>query len=353
MKAQEGVFLIFSFTFLFLWIILFFHFSLKKLEFSNSKIGFYFTIFLKIITNLFIYSYYHGANPTELIGGFLFNFDWLLIPILSLLSAVIRRIKYGKKTPLNGNNLIKNNISESNNYQPKETFEIDTEESKTEEIKFDLLAIIRQDKFIYIGTAIIFLLSVFYGIFFGKKEQQTKLSTDNNEKILSRNIQESIFLVDNFPLGFEEISCEEGLNNETIVTTLFNQELENATLVFSKCFSKILENDISLISEVILYPLTQEEIRTFKLPYEGDGLHLYLNKNPEILLIEGYQEFGDFSIGFEMSKIEDEIPIHYQIVSIIKNDFLILLYKISINNNEIVDLKGLISETLENINTFY
>lgn len=354
MKIDEVTFLIFFYALLLVWISLFIYFTFKKLELSDFKIGFYFTIAYKIITNIIGYSYYYGTNSIELTGGFLGNPDWLLIPILAFLSSVIRRIKFGKKIPLpNHEKIKKNTFLESNDYQPDKPIEIDSSEGKIKESKFDFIELIRQDKYIYLGAAIIFLLCILYGVYFGNKDQPNELTTDTSEKNISQNVRVSNIDIDEIPFGFEEISCEEGLNNETIVTALFNEGLENATMVYSKCFSKIEQNDISFISEVILYPLTMEEIRTLKLSYEGTGLDIYLKNNPEVFLIDGYQQFGDFSYGVEMSKIEDEIPIHYQIVSVIKNDFLVILIKAGLNNSEIVDLKGLISETLENINALF
>ena len=97
MDIKELVISTISLLLIFVWITLLIHFILKNPELSNWKIGFYFTVTF-IIISVFIPTFYLGRlNLTEIIGHLIFNLLWLLIPVITFISSVIRRIRFGKK----------------------------------------------------------------------------------------------------------------------------------------------------------------------------------------------------------------------------------------------------------------
>lgn len=101
METGELFIEIFGWSFLIGLLILLIIFIVKKPEISNFKIGLYFTLAFKIIGQLIILGlgniYYFGfININEIIFNFFLNFDWLLIPIIALLSSFIRKIKTRK-----------------------------------------------------------------------------------------------------------------------------------------------------------------------------------------------------------------------------------------------------------------
>jgi hypothetical protein len=341
------------------WISVLIYFIFKKRELSNLKIGFVFTIAYKIISISIINAtstYYYGSyNSTEMVGGFIFNFDWLLIPIITFLSCVLRKIRIVKKKALPHNENKKDLVySDSSKNNTEKSHDIVTSESKNQNKLFDFWGRLFRNKYVYIGIIIVIIVSsVIFGITLGNKQQPNKLVISAYQPTNTPNIQELNINLEQLPKGFKEIGCEEGINNDFIIDTFFNISPEKAKIIYSKCFSKTEKDNASFISEVILYPLTQGEINNITSTYQSPGLDLYLVQNPKISLLQKYSGFGDFSIGVEMSKVEDDVDIHYQIINVIKEDFFVILIKIGLNNKDVIDFENIILESIKSIGNLY
>lgn len=327
------------------------YFIFKKPEMSNAKIGIRFTLASKIIKATVLSSRNGFFNGDIFISDFIVNIDWLLYPILTFISFILRKIIFGKKKsfPNNENNQDLDNLDLSKDSETENLHNIDISEDKKENKPINFGQKLLREKNINNGVLIILIIIIVVGLVLGLKKQPNNLGISTYQPTKTPNIQELNINIDHFPLGFKEIGCEEGINNEVIIDSLFNFELEKAKIIYSKCLSNAEKDNPSFVSEVILFPLTQGEINNITSTYQGSALDLYLLQNPKISLLQKYSDFGDFSLGVEMSKVEDDIALHYQIIQVIKDDFFVFFIKIGLNNDEVVDFENIILESLKSI----